>query len=109
VLFTRVESSLLTVREILASAGLRQVDSHPGLPVMPDVETWVCDAEMLLKITVAPEERPGADAIPARVQSALLSSGFALAGAARGDDVSYASCPDAALAAGRTVRLVRAN
>jgi hypothetical protein len=98
------------VREILASAGLRLVDSHPGLPVMPDVETWVCDAKMFLKITVAPEERPGADALPARVQSALLSSGFALAGAARrGDDVSDASCPDAALAAGRTVRLVRAN
>uniref|UniRef100_A0AAU2AB95 Uncharacterized protein n=1 Tax=Streptomyces sp. NBC_00093 TaxID=2975649 RepID=A0AAU2AB95_9ACTN len=97
------EPSLVDVREALRIGGLRQVDDCPGLPVVPDVETWLCDAGVIVKITIAPEERPGADTIPARLQDVLRVSGLALAAETRGDNA------DAALVAGKAVRIVRAR
>lgn len=90
------------LRVALRGAGLRQAEDCPGLPVLPDVETWISDGEVTLKITVAPEDRPGAAAVPARVQDALRSHGFTLA--ARSHD---GPSPVAALTAGHAVGIVQ--
>jgi hypothetical protein len=60
---------------------------------------------MILKVTVAPGERPGAGSIPERVHNALRSHG--LATGASGAAPSGSS-PEAALGSGHAVRIVPA-
>jgi hypothetical protein len=71
-----------------------------------ETETWLVDDEVMLKITVAPEERAGAGVIPGHVQDALRSSGFTLAIAA-GSAAPTSLSPATELGSGRAVRVVR--
>jgi hypothetical protein len=97
---------LSEVRTALKDAGVSQLGDRPGLPHLPEVETWLVDDEVILKVTQAPEERPGAGAIPGRVQDALRGGGFTLAVAP--DSTSPASMsPLAALGSGSAVRVIR--
>lgn len=95
--------SLSGVREALRAGGVSQIGDRPGLPHLPEVETWLVDGNVILKVTVAPEDRPGAQTIPARVHDALRSGDFILVP----DDGAPAPVPAAAaLASGRAVRVV---
>lgn len=91
---TNEQSVLHEVRELLSDAGLR----HVG-----DVEAWLSGEEVLLKIAVAPEERPGAAAIPGRVREALRAGDLTLAGAT-GSAAPEGMPPMEALRAGHAVR-----
>ncbi|MET9832013.1 hypothetical protein ABZ078_22565 [Streptomyces sp. NPDC006385] len=103
---TSATPSLLDVRNALRNAGLRQAEDHPGLPVVPEVETWASNGEIIIKIGVAPHERLGADAIPARVHDALLACGFGLSMTTRCDDTSDSRSPAAVLASGDDVAII---
>lgn len=99
------DALLADVRGALRDGGVSQFEDLPGLPHLPAVETWLADGEVLLKVTVAPEERSGADAIPDRVQNVLRSCGFVLALAH--DRATPATAPPvAALGSGLAVRVV---
>ncbi|MFI5867325.1 hypothetical protein [Streptomyces sp. NPDC051546] len=67
---TNEQAVLHEVRKLLSVAGLRQVG---------DVEAWISGGEVLLKVAVAPEERPGAAAVPGRVREALRARHLTLA------------------------------
>ncbi|MHC3392819.1 hypothetical protein ACLQ2E_25635 [Streptomyces lavendulocolor] len=103
---TSTAPSLPNVRSALRSAGLLWADDYPGLPVVPDVETWVSNGKVIIKIGVAPHERPGADAIPARVHDALLAYGFGLSTTTRCDGTSDSRSPAAVLASGDAVSVI---
>ncbi|MFJ5635307.1 hypothetical protein ACIQF5_22055 [Streptomyces goshikiensis] len=91
-----------------ASALLSSVREAPGLPHLPEVETWLVGEEVILKVAVAPEDRPGAGAIPGRVQDALRSGGFTLAvDAGRATPASLS--PATELGSGRAVRIIRGH
>lgn len=92
---TNEQAILHEVRELLSNAGLR----HVG-----DVEAWLSGDEVLLKVAVAPEERPGAAAIPGRVQEAFRAGGLALA-SATGSASPEGASPTEALRAGHAVRV----
>ncbi|MFF3372027.1 hypothetical protein ACFYXF_03610 [Streptomyces sp. NPDC002680] len=103
-MITTDSNSLLSdVREALRSGRVSQLGDRPGLPHLPEVETRLVDGEVILKVTVAPEERPGADAIPRRVQDALRSGGLTLA--VTSDSTTVAASPVLALESGRAVRI----
>ncbi|MFB8406789.1 hypothetical protein [Streptomyces sp. NPDC055912] len=99
------DALLADVRGALKDGGVSQSGDRPGLPHLPEVETWLADGEVLLKVTVAPEERSGAAAIPDRVQNVLRSSGFVLA-LAHDCATPAAAPPAAALGSGRAVRVI---
>ncbi|MEU5137085.1 hypothetical protein [Streptomyces californicus] len=94
------------VRGALRAAGVSQLGDRPGLPHLPEVETWLNDGEVLLKVTVAPQERPGAGEIPGRVQDALRSGGFTLA-PAFGSATATSLSPATELGSGRAVHIIR--
>jgi hypothetical protein len=102
---TSAAPSLSNVRNALRSGGLRQAEDYPGLPVVPEVETWTSNGEIILKIGVAPHERPGADAIPARAHAALLAHGFSLH-ATPSDATSDRRSPAEVLASGDAVSVI---
>ncbi|MFF2378360.1 hypothetical protein ACFVUW_28620 [Streptomyces xiamenensis] len=91
------------VREALRAGGVSQFGDRPGLPHLPEVETWLVDGGVVLKVTVAPGERPGAKKIPSRVRDALRRGGFTLV-----PDAGAPSATSSAdvLASGRAVRVV---
>ncbi|MER5891175.1 hypothetical protein ABT160_45835 [Streptomyces sp. NPDC001941] len=97
---------LCGVREALRAGGLSQPADEAGLPVLAEAETWLAGQEVILKVGVAPEERPGAGAIPGRVQHALRSRGFALA-LASGSPAAASGSAAGELGSGRAVRVVR--
>ncbi|WP_332758333.1 hypothetical protein [Streptomyces sp. MT206] len=99
------DTLLADVRGALKDGGVSQSGDLPGLPHLPEVETWLADGKVLLKVTVAPEERSGADAIPGRVQDVLRSSGFVLA-LAHDCAMPAAAPPAATLGSGRAVRVI---
>ncbi|TLQ39226.1 hypothetical protein [Streptomyces marianii] len=87
---------LREVRQTLAAAGLRHVS---------DAEAWINSSdEVLCKVTVAPDERPGAAAVPGHLLRALRAGGYALAVTCDSAAPDAAS-PEAALHAGHAVRL----
>ncbi|MGP3777154.1 hypothetical protein ACTWJ8_40600 (plasmid) [Streptomyces sp. SDT5-1] len=91
------QTVLRDVREVLERAGLRQVW---------DVETWLCGDEVVLKVAVAPEERPGAAAIPGRVLRALRTGGMSLAAASAEVSAAPEGMPATeALGQGQAVRV----
>jgi hypothetical protein len=73
------------------------------------VETWLAGRKVLLKVTVAPEVRANAEAIPDRVHSALASGGFRLAsdGAAPAHPISGSRARGRAGGARRRLELTR--
>lgn len=99
------DTLLSGVREALRRGGLSQFGDRPGLPHLPEVDTWLVAGEVILKVTLAPAERPGAEAIPGRVQDALRSTGFMLA-MAHDSGCPTAASPVDALRSGRAVRVV---
>ncbi|MFF2228290.1 hypothetical protein ACFVV7_33790 [Streptomyces globisporus] len=106
---TAASSNLLItdVREALRQAGVQQHDDQPGLP-SPEVETWHADGQVILKVTLAPDERAGAEAIPGRVQRALREHGLVAVpspGAAPGPKGPALD----ALGSGYAVRIVRGH
>ncbi|WP_055531025.1 hypothetical protein [Streptomyces graminilatus] len=105
-MITTSSSALLRdVREALSAAGVSQLGDRPGLPHQPEVETWTVGEEVILKVTVAPDERPDAGAIPERVRNALRSHGLA---AATSGTAPGGPSPEAALGSGHAVRIVPA-
>lgn len=103
---TSAAPSLLDVGNALRSAGLRQAEDHPRLPMVPEVETWASNGEIILKIGVEPHERPGADAIQARVHMPLEHAVSALSMTTRCDDNSDSRSPAAVLASGDAVAII---
>ncbi|MFG2211963.1 hypothetical protein [Streptomyces sp. NPDC048638] len=89
---------LRDVRTTLLAAGV--------LPVS-DAETWVnARGEVLIKVTVAPEEREGAAEIPGRLLQILTLSRYALTSTS--DSAAPTSLsPENALRAGHAVRVIR--
>lgn len=103
---SNVSALLSDARKALRAAGVSQLGDRPGLPHVPEAEAWLVGEEVILKVTVAPEDRPGAGAIPERVQDALRSSGLALVAAA-GSAAPTSLSPAAELGSGRAVRIIR--
>jgi hypothetical protein len=97
VINTSTEALLHDAREVLSAAGLRYVT---------DTEVWISGDEVVLKAAVAPADRPGAAAIPGRVQEALRAGGLALA-MATDSATPYNVAPADALSTGHAVRIVR--
>ena len=105
-MITTSSTLLRDVRAALNAAGVSQLGDHPGLPHHPDVETWTAGEEVILKVTVAPDERPDAGAIPERVSNALRSHGLTAAASAAAPG---GPAPEAALGSGHAVRIVPAG
>lgn len=93
---TSAPDLLRDVRRALEAAGLRHVS---------ETEVWINSGdEVLCKVTVAPEERQGAAAVPVHLAQALHAAGYALA---LTPDSAALDCssPEAALGAGHAVRV----
>lgn len=106
-MITAADSAALLsdAREALRTGGVSQPGDRPGLPHLPEVETWLTDEQVILKVTLAPEKPPDADTIPSRVQGVLRSRGFTLA-VAPGGATPTSPSPATALEFGQAVRIV---
>ncbi|MEU4080441.1 hypothetical protein [Streptomyces venezuelae] len=93
---TSAPDLLRDVRRALEAAGVRHVF---------DAEVWLGSSnEVLCKVTVAPEERQGAAAVPVHLAQALHAAGYALA-LTSDSAVPDCSSPEAALGVGHAVRV----